>query len=522
MTEQELQAYIQAIAPADRAAMDAAEKRQAELAKPPGSLGELETISVRLAGITGQVCPAMDKCRVAVFAADNGVVDEGVSCAPRSVTRQQAVNMTRHVTGMSSLAACFGDQVAVVDVGMEQDPHCDAILDRHIRRTTGNITRDLHQALLARGHRSAVLYGRGPLSADPHVARICPSWYGRAQGLTARVAGLPYGRCIRSTRHLLDRIHRIGPDVVHLQCLNGHFCNLYLLLEDLKQSGIPTVLTLHAEFPYTGGCSHAGPCSGWKEHCGVCVRTTPETTCLLGNRTAAGWRRLRGIYEGWNRLTVVGCSRWIARRAAASSALSGIPVTVIANGIDTTVFRPRRQEAADLHRALSIPPEERVVLFAAPAFSREKGFDLFLELARSCRGLPLRFLAAGGRCTGGPDNLTVLGHVSGREYMAVLYTAADALVLCSRQDNFPTVCLEAAACGTPVVGFSVGGVAETILPGLGTAVPPGDIPSMQRALLELPSPLPAAVERARVLWDCQRMAEDYLALYRAITRQEVL
>ena len=72
--------------------------------------------------------------------------------------------------------------------------------------STGNITRDLHQALLARGHRSAVLYGRGPLSADPHVARICPSWYGRAQGLTARVAGLPYGRCIRSTRHLLDRI----------------------------------------------------------------------------------------------------------------------------------------------------------------------------------------------------------------------------------------------------------------------------------------------------------------------------
>ena len=142
MTEQELQAYIQAITPADRAAMDAAEKRQAELAKPPGSLGELETISVRLAGITGQVCPAMDKCRVAVFAADNGVVDEGVSCAPRSVTRQQAVNMTRHVTGMSSLAACFGDQVAVVDVGMEQDPHCDAILDRHIRRTTGNIARE--------------------------------------------------------------------------------------------------------------------------------------------------------------------------------------------------------------------------------------------------------------------------------------------------------------------------------------------------------------------------------------------
>ena len=171
MTEQELQAYIQAIAPADGAAMTAAEKRQAALAKPPGSLGALETISIRLAGITGQVCPAMNKCRVAVFAADNGVVDEGVSCAPRSVTRQQAVNMTRRVTGMSSMAACFGDEVTVVDVGMAQDPHCDAILDRHIRRTTGNIAREdamtRQQVLdaLSAGTEQAALAGRDGVTA---------------------------------------------------------------------------------------------------------------------------------------------------------------------------------------------------------------------------------------------------------------------------------------------------------------------------------------------------------------------
>ena len=108
MTEAALQQYIQAIRPADRAAMDAARKRQAELAKPPGSLGALEDMSIRLAGITGQVCPKMDSCRVAVFAADNGVVDEGVSCAPRSVTLQQAINMTRRRTGMSAMAAAFG------------------------------------------------------------------------------------------------------------------------------------------------------------------------------------------------------------------------------------------------------------------------------------------------------------------------------------------------------------------------------------------------------------------------------
>lgn len=105
MTEQELRAYIEAIRPADETAMDAARRRQAQLAKPPGSLGQLEELSIRLAGVTGQVCPAMDKCRVAVFAADNGVVAEGVSCTPPSVTLQQAVNMTFRKTGMSAMAA---------------------------------------------------------------------------------------------------------------------------------------------------------------------------------------------------------------------------------------------------------------------------------------------------------------------------------------------------------------------------------------------------------------------------------
>ena len=139
MTEAALQQYIQAIRPADRAAMDAARKRQAELAKPPGSLGALEDMAIRLAGITGQVCPKMDSCRVAVFAADNGVVDEGVSCAPRSETMQQAINMTRRRTGMSAMAAAFGDDVAVVDVGIAADVPGVGILDRKVRRGTGNI-----------------------------------------------------------------------------------------------------------------------------------------------------------------------------------------------------------------------------------------------------------------------------------------------------------------------------------------------------------------------------------------------
>ena len=139
MTRQELTAYMESILPADRESMDAARRRQAELAKPPGSLGVLEDMSVRLAGVLRTTRPEVRRCRVTVLAADNGVVAEGVSCAPQSVTVQQAVNMTRHKTGMSALAAYFGDDVQVVDVGIRTPVPCPQVLDRKVRFSTGDI-----------------------------------------------------------------------------------------------------------------------------------------------------------------------------------------------------------------------------------------------------------------------------------------------------------------------------------------------------------------------------------------------
>ena len=140
MTEQELKTLP--IAPADNAAMEKALQRQAELAKPPGSLGKLEDYSIRLAGITGKVKNEIEKCRVIVLAADNGVTAEGVSSAPTSVTLSQVINMTRHITGMSSLAFYFGNEVVVADLGIDTDRKISGVLDRKIRRSTGNIAKE--------------------------------------------------------------------------------------------------------------------------------------------------------------------------------------------------------------------------------------------------------------------------------------------------------------------------------------------------------------------------------------------
>ena len=118
MTKQELRKVIEAIPPLNENAMERARLRQQSLAKPPGSLGLLEDISVQMAGITGRVNNRIDKTCVVVMCADNGVVEEQVSSAPQSVTLAQTVNFTRRLTGVGALSESFGSELLIVDVGI--------------------------------------------------------------------------------------------------------------------------------------------------------------------------------------------------------------------------------------------------------------------------------------------------------------------------------------------------------------------------------------------------------------------
>lgn len=137
--EVKLKRLLSAVAPLDETAMADAQKRQAQLAKPPGSLGRLEELSIQLAGITGRVHNKMEKKHLLVFAADNGVVAEGVSSAPQSVTLMQTVNLTRAKTGASVLAKHVGSGITVCDVGVNAEIRDKAVLNRKIAYGTQNI-----------------------------------------------------------------------------------------------------------------------------------------------------------------------------------------------------------------------------------------------------------------------------------------------------------------------------------------------------------------------------------------------
>jgi nicotinate-nucleotide--dimethylbenzimidazole phosphoribosyltransferase len=151
----EILSTIEEIGHLNDSAMEEARARQEILAKPTGALGDLEEITIRLAGITGQVKNDVTKQAIAIFSADNGVVDEGVASAPQSVTLSQTINFTRRLTGVGSMAKYFGIDLLVVDMGVKmdipQELYCDEMVQNQslsrgiVNRSLGRGTKNLAQ-----------------------------------------------------------------------------------------------------------------------------------------------------------------------------------------------------------------------------------------------------------------------------------------------------------------------------------------------------------------------------------------
>ncbi len=372
--------------------------------------------------------------------------------------------------------------------------------------STGAIANSIHRRLLRDGAESRFLYARGPKTAEPAAptqamaptqsVQTAPERYVNA--LLSRLSGRVgcFGK--KSTDRILEKMETFHPDVVHLHNLHGYYADIFRLLEFLKERKIKTVLTLHDEFLFTGRCAFSGGCEKWRTNgpnaansygavnspgaaggCGCCPRLGEYPSALL-DKSGELWQRKKQVFSGFETLTVVSPSRWLADRAK-KSILSGHPICVIPNGIEPGIFYPGESTLNDEFQI----EEEHVVLAAAQnIMSGRKGGELVLALAKM---MPkTRFLIVGAEedvlC---PPNVSfVLGKQSAEE-MANLYRGADVFLITSREDNFPTVCLEAAACGTPVAGFLSGGAPETVSPEISRFVPFGDVAALKSAVKEL-------------------------------------
>ena len=378
--------------------------------------------------------------------------------------------------------------------------------------STGTLTQNLHRMLLSRGFQSLVFYGRGEAPAETGVYRVGGELTGKANALRARITGIPYGGCELNTARLLARLREEKPDVVHLQCINGNFVNVYRLVSFLKEERIPTVLTLHAEFMYTANCSHSFDCEQWKTGCASCGDYRRATHSWLADRTAQSWKRMADAFDGFRQLSVIPVSPWQEERARCSPFFRNAAIRTILNGVDLSVFHPA--DSADGKRG-------KTVLYVTPRLDQSpghiKGGEYIVPLARLL-GRKARILVVGpGEGKGLPDNVSLLGPIKEPEKLARLYAEADVTLLTSRRETFSMVAAESLCCGTPVLGFRAGGPESIAIADYSRFVEQGNIEALAEAILTMEPKDSEAIGRAAAeRYGKDRMFEEYLDEYRKV------
>lgn len=330
--------------------------------------------------------------------------------------------------------------------------------------STGKIVYDLYKGIREKGDAVAICYGRGPVIKGENIYKFGLDWETYLHAFLTRLTGFTGCFSFFSTRRLIKYIRTFKPDIVHIHELHAYFVNLKPLLIYLKQNTqIRVVLTLHCEFDYTGKCGHSIECEQWKTECGKCPHVRAYPTSCFFDHTKYMFNQKKKWFSGFGkRLIVVTPSRWLAERAK-QSFLGAYDIKVIHNGIDTSVFYPRNTERIRIQ--YGIKHTEKVILALAPGLmNKSKGGAFILLLAQQLKDRPIKFLMVGvdeDDLQHG-ENVIVIHRTQNQEELAEIYSLADVFVICSKRENYPTTCIEAQACGTPVCGFDVGGIKETV------------------------------------------------------------
>ncbi|MBL7805669.1 MAG: glycosyltransferase family 4 protein [Saprospiraceae bacterium] len=255
-------------------------------------------------------------------------------------------------------------------------------------------------------------------------------------------------------------------DVLHLHWINQGFLSLKNI-EQLGKLGKPIVWTLHDMWAFTGGCHYSQGCDHFLQQCGHCpFLRRPGAT----DRSNQIWRQKQRLLP--SHIQFVTCSEWLAGVARQSGLLHDKPVQAIPNPIDTTVFQPATVADRDaIRHKLGCSPLEKILMFAAMKVSDErKGLtylqQALLRLKHENPDLPVKILVLGKTdatmATALPYPVIAPGLIQSPEELAILYSAADAFVIPSLEDNLPNTVMESLACGTPVIGFQTGGIPEMV------------------------------------------------------------
>ena len=346
--------------------------------------------------------------------------------------------------------------------------------------STGKIMRGIGDLAINSGWESYIAYSRARDGIIPHSSKLVPVgdvFDLFAHAVATRLFDAHGLASKRGTKELIGKIKEIKPDVVHIHNLHGYFLNYSMLCDFLGGSGIPVVWTVHDCWLFTGHCYHysSAGCDRWKTGCHSCPLKTSFPASWLLDRSSRNYELKKKTFTGMKNLHLVTVSEWM-RNEIRQSFLTGVPCKVIHNGIDLDVFKP------------SGASDRKYVLAVASIWLENKGFSDLIRLSKS---LPEDVsLVMVGRMDAEqekalPGNIIHIPRTEDSQELAKLYSGAIAFINPTWQDNYPTVNLEAIACGTPVITYRTGGSPESVTDKTGFIVEQGDIDGIAKIINDI-------------------------------------
>lgn len=349
-----------------------------------------------------------------------------------------------------------------------------------VSTSTGRIMQEIGELAMRNGWESYVAYSKGRdgiRTCASHTIPVGNKWDTWMHGLKTRLLDRHGLASVSATYDFIKQLKEISPDIVHIHNIHGYFLNYPILFEYLSKSGIPVVWTVHDCWLYTGHCYYYSyiQCNKWESGCGDCPQKRKFPASWWLDRSAQNYQDKREAFTAMphDKLTIVPVSDWI-RREMSRSFLKDYPFRVIHNGIDTEVFTVY---GADEVKRKYGWQGKHVLLGVASIWSEEKGLSDFIKLAQRLREDEVIVLVGVTEEQKKilPHNMYGIRRTENIQDLARLYSVADVFVNPTWQDNYPTVNLEAIACGTPVVTYRTGGSVESVTEDTGFIVEQGDV-----------------------------------------------
>lgn len=350
--------------------------------------------------------------------------------------------------------------------------------------STGRIAEEIGQAAMVKGWRSVIAYGRNPRPSQSELIRIGSDWDVKLHGIRTRIFDDHGFGSRKATEAFIRKAEALAPDVVHLHNVHGYYLNIEVLFKWLAKSGVPVVWTLHDCWPFTGHCPHFRfiGCEKWKSGCFDCPQKKSYPTSLVFDRSRKNWEQKRELFSSVKNLTLVPVSDWLADISKASF-LRDKRIVRIHNGTNTEIFS-QKTDAEAVRQKFGLGTR-MVVLGCAGVWGERKGLSDFVKLRERIPEKDLAIVLVGvskKQIEVLPQGIVGISRTENVEALAELYSVADLFVNPTYEDNFPTVNIEALACGTPVCTYRTGGSPEAINDVTGFVVEQGDIEGIISAI----------------------------------------